>query len=108
FLAISIARSSTSSMYLQPASTRSPGQPSAYLCPRSDERTSRTLLDVTFSLAIIGRLSANQRSCSLTRRRILLYASLSLGIPRQSGGFWVLLSCRLRHRSGPPPGQPTI
>ena len=53
-------------MYLQPAYTLSPGQPSAYLCPKSDESTCLTVREATFSLATRGRLSENHFSCCFT------------------------------------------
>src|SRR5271169_4996486 len=62
-----MASSSIWSMNLQPAYTRSPGQPSAYLCPKSEERTCLTVRDATFSLATSGRLSENHLSCCFTR-----------------------------------------
>ena len=41
-------------MYVQPAYTRSPGQPSAYLFPKSEIMASLTAGLGTFSLAING------------------------------------------------------
>src|SRR5438876_11229335 len=58
-------------MNLHPAYTLSPGHPSAYLCPRSDESTSLTARDATFSLATSGRLSENHFSCCFTSETIL-------------------------------------
>src|ERR1700730_15953542 len=60
-------------MNLQPAYTLSPGQPSAYLCPKSEERTFLTPRAATFSLAISGRLSDNHFSCFFTRETTLSY-----------------------------------
>src|ERR1700724_4753817 len=60
-------------MNLQPAYTLSPGQPSAYLCPKSEERTFLTPREATFSLAISGRLSENHFSCCFTRETTLSY-----------------------------------
>src|SRR5208283_694668 len=80
FLARSIAASSIWSMYLHPAYTLSPGQPSAYLWPRSDDKTSLTALDATFSLAIMGRLADNHLSCCFTKPWIFLNSNASLTI----------------------------
>ena len=72
-LARLMASSSIWSMNLQPAYTLSPGQPSAYLCPKSEERTCLTVREATFSLATSGRLSENHFSCCFTSEMILPY-----------------------------------